>query len=80
MSSIYERCFIYSRTQMDNRIKVETANGGKKPKFGTVIINGVPRIYTDVVVSMDKVRYADSTLLVKGDIRTIKYTEPEMGG
>jgi hypothetical protein len=76
MSNIYERCFIFSREQMEHRISVETANGGSTPKFGSVIVNGIPKTYTDIVVSMDKARYSDSTLLVRGDIRTIKYTQP----
>jgi hypothetical protein len=62
---------------MDNKIEIETANGGKKPKFGTVIVNGVPKTYTDVILSMDKARFSDTTLLVRGDIRTIKFTEPK---
>ena len=77
MSNIYERCFVFSREQMDNKIKIETSNGGKKPKFGTVIVNGIPKTYTDIVLSMDKVRFSDANLLVRGDIRTVKFTEPK---
>jgi hypothetical protein len=59
---------------MDQIITVETSNGGAKPKFGSVIVNGVPKMYTDIVTSMDKARFSDSTLLLRGDIRKISYT------
>lgn len=77
MSNIYERCFIFSKEQMDNKIAIETDNGGKKRKLGTVIVNGIPKTYTDIVLSMDKTRFSDSILLLRGDIRTVKYTQPE---
>lgn len=75
MANIYERCFIYSREQY-NRIMSVNKKTGRKFAFGKVIINGIPKIYTDKLVSMDKAVFADSILLIKGDIRKIKYTEP----
>jgi len=73
---IYDRCFIYSREQQETKTNIETSAGRSKPKFGSVIVKGVPKIYTDIITSMDKARYSDSILIIKGDIRTIKFTEP----
>lgn len=75
---MYERCFVYSREQHD-RIEKVNKNAGRKYAFGKVIVNGIPKVYTDKIVSMDKAVFADSVLVIKGDIRKIKYTEPIEG-
>lgn len=74
-SDIFKRYFVFSKEQMKKRKSIEEQMG-RTPKFGTVIVNGVSRIYTDMVTSMDKCRYADSILVTEGDIRRIKYTNP----
>lgn len=78
--SIYERCFVYSRTQADDILKVETKNNiptaRKKFKLGRVVVNGVQKDYTEIVTSMDRARYPDAILVAKGDIRNMKFTEP----
>lgn len=74
MSDLYNRYFIFSQQQMNLRIDIESKLG-VKPKFGTVIVNGSPKIFTDILVDMSTSRFGDSKILITGDIRKIKYTE-----
>ena len=74
MSDLYNRYFVFSQQQMDMQVKIE-ANLGKKPVFGTVIVNGSPKIYTDILADMGACRFGDSIIVTSGDIRKIKYTE-----
>ena len=53
--NIYKRYFIFSRTQMQNTINLQKQRGGIAPKFGEVIVNGSPKIYTDIVTSPDNI-------------------------
>jgi hypothetical protein len=76
MSNIYFRYFIFSKQQKDNRIAIETKNGAKAPTFGTVVVNGIRKEYTDIVTSIDSIRWPDYKVLTSGDIRKISYTEP----
>ena len=76
-ASIYTRYFVFSQTQMQDKINIASSMSSKKPKLGKVIVNGVARDYTEMVTDMSRCRYADSVLITKGDIRTIKFTEPE---
>lgn len=57
------------------RLKVE-ANLGKQIKFGTVVVNGVKKEYTDIVIDPNKSKFSDAVIVTHGDIRKIKYTEP----
>ena len=74
MSNMYERYWIYSRTQMEKIISANEKAGRPTPTFGTVIVNGVHKIYTDKITDMSHAPFADSILLIKGDERKIKYT------
>lgn len=76
MASIYERCFVYSPTQKDELVRIESKDRVDKFKLGTVIVNGVAKNYTEIVTDMSKVKYPDATLVIKGDIRRIKFTSP----
>lgn len=73
MADIYTRYFAFSQKQMEVRRKIET-----KPKFGTVIVNGSPKVYTDIMTSANQndKQYPDTIVLISGDIRKIKFTEP----
>ena len=73
MADIYNRYFVFSQKQMDIRKKAE--NG---PKFGTVVVNGIPKPCTDIILSPnqnDKL-FPDSVVLIEGDIRKLKFTNP----
>jgi hypothetical protein len=69
---LYKRIFIFSKEQMQRRKEIE----GKNVRFGTVTVNGVNKVYTDIVLKMDDVKFSDAQKLVEGDIRKLKYTEP----
>lgn len=73
-NNLYERYWIYSRTQMEKIIKANEKAGRPSPTFGTVIVNGTPKIYTDKITDMSRAPFPDSILLIKGDERKIKYT------
>ena len=76
MNNIYERYFVYSPTQQEDILKIESSSSINKYKFGTVVVNGVNKIYTEIVTDMSKAKYKDAVLVTKGDIRRIKFTEP----
>ena len=73
-TGMYYRYFVYSAEEEALRQKVNGVNA----KFGTVVVKGVPKRYTSIVTSMDDAK-PDALLLIKGDIRKIKYTPPERG-
>ena len=78
-NSIYERCFVFSRTQRDELIKTENAiTKTRKFKLGTVVVNGVAKEYTEMITDMSRARYPDAILVAKGDIRKISFTEPTL--
>ena len=70
-SSMYYRYFLYSAEEEALRQKVH----GKNVSFGTVSVRGVPKRYTSIVNSMTDAA-PDAIVLIKGDIRKIKYTTP----
>lgn len=63
--------FIFSQQQMEQIKKIV----GKEAKFGTVVVNGTRKTYTDIVKSMKDIKFSDSYKLIEGDINNIKYTE-----
>lgn len=73
LPDLYHRVFVFSKTQMDQKKEIM----GKNVKLGTVIVNGVNKPYTDIVLNMNSVRFSDTKKLIEGDIRKIRYTEPE---
>ena len=77
-SSIYQRCFVFSKTQQEAILSVEKGRMSKSQKFnfGTVVVNGVPKVYTEIVTSMERCKYPDAILIAKGDIRKMKFTNP----
>lgn len=71
---IWKRTFVFSREQQDRKKSIDIKMG-KNPEFGTVLVNGTPKVYTDIVTDMTKVKFADSIALITGDIRRIKFTK-----
>ena len=69
--SMYYRYFIYSAEEEELRKKVHGSNAS----FGTVIVRGIPKRYTSIVTDPNKSK-ADALVVIKGDIRKIKYTPP----
>lgn len=70
-NGMYYRYFLYSAEEEALRMKIH----GKNASFGTVSVRGVPKRYTSIVSSMENTK-PDSIVLIKGDIRKIKYTPP----
>ena len=73
MVDIYERIFIFSKEQMDTKIKIE----GKNAKFGTVIVRGASKPYTAIVRRITPNLPSDYQIVTSGDIRKIKYFPPK---
>ena len=71
-TGMYYRYFVYSAEEEALKIKVH----GPNAKVGTVNVKGVPKRYTSMVASMDNAK-ADAIVLIKGDIRKIKYNPPQ---
>lgn len=69
--SMYYRYFVYSAEEENLKQKIH----GKNAKFGTVIVRGVPKRYTSIVANLADSK-ADAIVVIKGDIRKIKYTPP----
>ena len=69
--SMYNRMFVYSATEEERRMKIH----GKNASFGTVVCKGVHKRYTSIATSAENLP-ADALILIKGDIRKIRYTPP----
>lgn len=61
---------------MDRIMDANKRTGKPMPTFGKVIVNGVPKVYTDILTTMDNAPFADAELLISGDIYKIKHTKP----
>lgn len=73
MADIYERIFIFSKEQMKRKKDIE----GKNAKFGTVIVKGSSKIYTEIVRRISPSLPSDYEIVIIGDIRKIKYFPPQ---
>ena len=72
-TDVYTRFFNFSRTQLEEQKK--TANKlGRLFKPKQVIVNGVAKVYTDIVLDKNNVRYTDAYVVTSGDIRGMKFT------
>ena len=69
--SLYFRYFIYSAEEEALKMKIH----GNNASFGTVSVRGVPKRYTSIVTNLENSK-PDSIVVIKGDIRKIKYTPP----
>ena len=72
VKSLYTRYFVYSSEEESLKQKLY----GNNVSFGTVIVRGVPKRYTSIVTDLNNTK-PDAIVLIKGDIRKIKYTPPE---
>ena len=69
--SLYYRYFVYSAEEEAMKIKLY----GNNASFGTVSVRGVPKRYTSIVSDISQSK-PDAVVVIKGDIRKIKYTPP----
>lgn len=71
IQSLYFRYFVYSSEEEELKKKLY----GENASFGTVSVRGVPKRYTSIVSDLANTK-ADAIVVIKGDIRKIKYTPP----
>lgn len=78
--SIYNRYFIYSKTEADRFKKIaETMSGAKNYALGVCYTNnGLAKNYTSIVNDLNKVKQTDAVIVMQGDIRKIAYKQPVM--
>lgn len=69
---IYNRIFIFSKEQMNRKKQIE----GKNAKFGTVIVRGSSKVYTEIIRKISPSLPSDYEIVTSGDIRKIKYFPP----
>lgn len=72
-TDMYERTFIFSKEQMKRKKEIE----GKNAKFGTVIVKGSRKVYTEIVRKLNNNLPSDYEIIISGDIRKIKYFPPK---
>jgi len=73
MVDIYNRIFIFSKEQMNKKKEIE----GKNAKFGTVVVKGSSKVYTEIVRKINSNLPSDYEIVTSGDIRKIKYFPPK---
>ena len=74
MTDIYHRYFVFSRLQME-AMKERSTKLGRDIEFGKVVVGGVMKEYTDILLDMSQAKYPDSIKVAEGDIRRIVYTK-----
>lgn len=74
MQDIYYRYFVFSRTQLED-IKRREEKLGRYAIIGKVIVDGIAKEYTDIILNMESAKYADSIIITEGDIRKITYVK-----
>ena len=70
MTDIYHRYFVFSRLQME-AMKERSTKLGRDIEFGKVVVGGVKKEYTDILLDMSQAKYPDSIKVAEGDIRRI---------
>lgn len=73
--SIYNRIWIYSFTEEEYLRNSHIGSSSKKFRLGVVVVNGIPKNYTSIIKSLDNIRFSDSVVVTRGDIRKVKYTD-----
>ena len=74
MQDIYYRYFVFSRTQLED-IKRREEKLGRYATIGKVIVDGIAKEYTDIILNMESAKYADSIIITEVDIRKITYVK-----
>ena len=69
--SLYYRFFVYSSEEETLRQKLHGSNAS----FGTVVVRGIPKRYTSILTDLKDAK-PDAIVVIKGDIRKIKYNPP----
>jgi hypothetical protein len=56
-------------------MKERSTKLGRDIEFGKVVVGGVKKEYTDILLDMSQAKYPDSIKVAEGDIRRIVYTK-----
>lgn len=74
---INQRYFMFSKDHFDKMVDIEK-KAGNSYKPGTVIVNGFPKKFTMITRDPEQytTRYGDAKVVISGDIRKIRYTDP----
>ena len=76
---IYKRYFMFSRQHLEEQKKMASKiTIDPSGVVGKVIVNGIMKQYTDIVSDPKTYNYSDATVVIVGDMRTIKYTPPSV--
>lgn len=70
---IYNRIFIFSKEQAKRKKEIE----GKNARFGTVVVKGSNKTYTEILRNLNGNLPSDYEIIISGDIRKIKYFPPK---
>lgn len=73
--SIYHRLWVYSYTEEEQLRNSHLGSSSKKFRLGVVVVNGIPKNYTSIIKNINNIRFPDSIVITKGDIRKVKYTD-----
>ena len=73
IGSEFYRVFVFSQQQLDRFMEIEQKKTGRTPRTKSVIVNGLPKVYTEILKDAKNCRYSDALILIDGDIRRIKY-------
>lgn len=78
---INQRYFMFSREHYDIIKSIEEKSGNRNYKFGQVYVNGIPKTYTSIERNPEvySKRYGDAKVIITGNIRKIRHTEPDIG-
>lgn len=77
--SMYTRYFMFSYEHYQKILQLADKNGVKNPKFGKVMVAGNFKKYTFMTRDPESYsqRYSDARIVMSGDIRKIRYIEPD---
>lgn len=75
--SIYNRYWVYSKSEADCMSKIGQSISGKNSELGRVFTeNGVMKYYTSIVSDLSQITQSDAVVVMKGDIRQVNYKSP----
>lgn len=79
MADLYQRYFMFSTEHYNKVLEIEKQNGNRNYKFGTVMVNGFPKKFTQIVRDPQNYTklYGDAKVIISGDIRKIRYTDSD---
>lgn len=77
-NSMYTRYFMFSNDHLTKLKELAIKNGEREAKLGKVMVAGNYKKYTFITRDPETYsqRYSDARIVISGDIRKIRYSEP----